>query len=261
MRHVAGDTWQWDDPSLENGAGLDQQYLATLFAHIQAGRYGGLAAGKLNTQRTIFSGFSDGSQMVSWLIELQARGGLPVGVEIAAGVMLSGGSHRCYCSAGQGAVGSCAACTDAGSCGGGSGSRGCSLTAQPLCCDYCCPANFTEDSYHANPERYSQHPPVFLAQSATSDFNADLCAAPNYFHTLQAYNVTSELVLLSEENKRCACVGQPNDTASSLSPLAGECALIPPEPRGDRGNCVDHVCGFASMVVPLTQFLRRVLAL
>ena len=96
--------WQWDNPSLANGAGLDQQYFASLFSHIQTGRYGGLAAGTLDTQRAIFSGFSDGSQMASWLVELQARRGLPAGVEIAAWVMLSGGSHRCYFPAGQGAV-------------------------------------------------------------------------------------------------------------------------------------------------------------
>ena len=71
----AGDTWQWDDPSLANGAGLDQQYFAKLFSHIQTGEYGGLTAGVLDTQRTIFSGFSDGSQMVSWLVELRARRG------------------------------------------------------------------------------------------------------------------------------------------------------------------------------------------
>ena len=71
--------------------------------------------------------------------------------------------------------------------------------------------------------------------------------------------MTSELVLLSAEDRRCACVGQPDDTASSTSPLGAECALIPPEPRGDRGNCVDHVCGFAGMVVPLARFLVRAL--
>ena len=95
---------------------------------------------------------------------------------------------------------------------------------------------------------------MFLAQSAASDFNAELCAAPNYFYTLQANNVASELVPLSAKDKRGGCVGQPNETASASSPLGGECALIPPEPHGDRGNCVDHVCGFASMVTPSQSF-------
>ena len=100
---------------------------------------------------------------------------------------------------------------------------------------------------------------MFLAQSSASDFNADLCAAKVYFETLKTHNVTTELVLLPPEEARCSCVGQPNGT-SDASPLDSECALIPPEPRGDRGNCVDHVCAFGSMVVPLTQFLLRVLA-
>ena len=43
-------------------------------------------------------------------------------------------------------------------------------------------------------------------------------------------------------------------------PLAKECALKPPEPDGDRGNCVDRVSGFASkMVAPLAEFLLKVL--
>jgi hypothetical protein len=111
---------------------------------MQLGRYGGLPVGTFNTGKSIFSGFSDGAQMTSWLIELRARKELPPGLDIVAGVFLSGGSHRCYMSPPD-AVSNCATCSDtAGNCGGGSGSRGCSLTASPLCCSYCCPANFTE---------------------------------------------------------------------------------------------------------------------
>jgi hypothetical protein len=265
----AGDTWEWDDPNLPNGSGLDQPYFATLAAEIQSSKYGGLPAGTLDTARTIFSGFSDGAQMTSYMIELQARRALPTGLRIVAGVMLSGGSHRCYMTAGQGAVSNCAACTNAGSCGGGSGSRGCSVSASPLCCDYCCPSNYTEDWYAAHPGDYPQHPPVFLAQSSASDFNADLCAAKVYYETLRRHNVSAELALLPAAEQRCSCVGQQangtngtNGTdEADASPLERECDLIPPEPAGDRGNCVDHVCAFGAMVEPLTQFLLRVLRL
>ena len=254
----AGDTWEWDNPQLPNGAGMDQPFFAKLTSEIQNGQYGGLPLGTLNTRRTIFSGFSDGAQMTSFLIELQARRALPDGLTIIAGVMLSGGSHRCYMTAGAGAVRNCEACTNAGSCGGGSGSRGCSVTASPLCCDYCCPSNYTEDYFALHPEDYSRlHPPVFLAQSAASDFNADLCAAKVYYETLRHHNVTSELVLLPAEEQRCSCVGQANGTSGDTSPLDHECGQIPPEPHGDRGNCVDHVCAFGAMVVPLVEFLLR----
>jgi hypothetical protein len=258
----AGDTWEWDTPQLPDGSGLDQPFLKELFGSINNGSYGGLPVGTLNTQQTIFSGFSDGAQMTSWLVELRARKALPPGVEMIAGVFLSGGSHRCYMSPPD-AVSNCADCTDTkGNCGGGSGSRGCSLTASPLCCSYCCPANFTEDYYHTHPAEMKDHPPCFLAQSAASDFNADLCASRVYYDTLQGAGVLSQLVLLPKEEALCACVGSPSERSPEgrASPLARECALKPPEPLGDRGNCVDHVAGFAAMVVPLTEFLLKVLA-
>ena len=258
----AGDTWEWDDPALPAGTGLDQPFFSALFGSIQNGTYGSLPAGSLNTGQLFFSGFSDGAQMTSWLIELQARQQLPAGVKLAAGVLISGGSHRCYFSPPD-AVSNCAACTDTqGDCGGGSGSRGCSLTAEPLCCSYCCPANYTEDFYSAHPAAYATHPPCFLAQSGHSDFNADLCAAKVYYETLQAHGVMSELVLLPKADAQCACVGGPEALSAEgrASPLARECPLKPPEPSGDRGNCVDHVSGFAAMVVPLTEFMLKVLA-
>eukprot|EP00040_Diaphanoeca_grandis_P043333 m.267663 g.267663 ORF g.267663 m.267663 type:complete len:450 (-) comp74262_c0_seq1:202-1551(-) len=256
----AGDTWEWDDPDMAIGGGLDQPYFTLLFGEINAGRYGGLGVGVFNTSQAIFSGFSDGAQMTSWLIELDARKALPKGVHVAAGVFLAGGSHRCYMSPPQTKT-NCGACTNAGSCGGGSGSRGCSLTAVPLCCDYCCPANYTEDYYASHPQEYDTHPPCFLAQSADSDFNADLCATKVYYDTLRSNNVTTQLVLLDKADGRCSCVGALNSTTSvgRSSPIAAECVLQPPEPPGDRGNCVDHVCGFAAMVVPLIEFLVNVL--
>jgi hypothetical protein len=159
----AGDTWEWDTPTMPPNTGLDQPFFHKLFGSINSGTYARtLPVGTFNTKQTIFSGFSDGAQMTSWLIDLQARGQLPAGVELVAGVLVSGGSHRCYMSPPD-AVSNCAACTDTkGNCGGGSGSRGCSLTATPLCCDYCCPANFTEDYYSmvlANPLPPLRHRP------------------------------------------------------------------------------------------------------
>eukprot|EP00038_Savillea_parva_P013540 m.8512 g.8512 ORF g.8512 m.8512 type:complete len:480 (+) comp2547_c0_seq1:107-1546(+) len=261
LNPYAGDVWEWDDPSLPVGTGQDQPYFAKLFDHIQSGTYGNLSIGTFDSSRTIFSGFSDGAQMTSWVIELAARQALPPNVSIAAAVFLSGGSHRCYLDP-PNAVGDCAArCSKGPECNGGAQSRGCSLTADPLCCDYCCPANYTEDYYAKHPEEYIHHPPTFLAQSEASDFNADLCAARLYYETLQAHGVRSELVLLPAADARCSCVGSPNATspAGRSSPLARECALQPPEPPGPRGNCVDHVWAFAKMVEPLTMFLLDVL--
>ena len=119
-------------PLARNGAGLDQPFFSALFGSILNGTYGSLPVGTLNTEQLFFSGFSGGAQMTSWLIELQARQRLPAGVKLAAGVLISGGSHRCYFSPPD-AVSNCASYTDTqGNCGGGGGSRGCSLTAKPL---------------------------------------------------------------------------------------------------------------------------------
>ena len=229
-----------------------------MFASIQNGTYGTLHAGSLNTAQLFFSGFSDGAQMTSWLIELQARQQFPAGVTLAAGVLLSGGSDRCYFSPPD-AVSNCPACTDTqGDCGGGSGSRGCSLTAKPLCCSYCCPANYTEDFYSAHPASYAMHPPCFLAQSGHSDFNADLCAAKVYYEARGHVGASTA----PESGRPVRVRWRPSGALGGgrASPLAKECPLKPPEPSGDRGNCVDHVSGFAAMVVPLTGFLLKVIA-
>jgi hypothetical protein len=113
-----------------------------------------------------------------------------------------------------------------------------------------------------HPTAYADHPPCFLAQSEIADFNADLCAARVYYDTLRAHGVLAELVLLPSADALCACVGSPTGSTfeGRSSPLAKECALKPPEPGGPRGNCVDHVNGFAAMVVPLVEFLHKVLA-
>jgi hypothetical protein len=47
-----------------------------------------------------------------------------------------------------------------------------------------------------HPEDYASHPPVFLAQSALSDSNADLCAGRSYHETLLAHGVKTEIALL-----------------------------------------------------------------
>ena len=53
-------------------------------------------------------------------------------------------------------------------------------------CGQCCPKNYTEAHFAANPSDYSKHPPIFLSQTATVDNHADLCACKNYYETLQA---------------------------------------------------------------------------
>ena len=65
-----------------------------------------------------------------------------------------------------------------------------------MCCSYCCPTNTTELHYLEHPEDYASHPPVFLAQSALSDSNADLCAGRSYHETLLAHGVKTEIALL-----------------------------------------------------------------
>ena len=59
------DTWEWDNPDLANGAGLDQPYLAKLFASMRNGTYGGLGPGGLNPGLTIMTGYSAGKSSSS----------------------------------------------------------------------------------------------------------------------------------------------------------------------------------------------------
>ena len=40
-------------------------------------------------------------------------------------------------------------------------------------------------------------------------------ACKNYYATLQANNVKSELVLVSAEDQNCFCIGTPNNTAAA----------------------------------------------
>eukprot|EP01045_Picozoa_sp_COSAG04_P007209 COSAG04_NODE_372_length_15668_cov_11.135975_6_plen_84_part_00 len=42
------DSWEWDDPNLPAGAGLDQPFLKELWSSMKAGTYGGVGKGFFN---------------------------------------------------------------------------------------------------------------------------------------------------------------------------------------------------------------------
>jgi hypothetical protein len=50
--------------------GDDRPFLRTLFAQMHSGEFGGLGSGVLNPHRLSASGYSVGSQMVSWLMQV-----------------------------------------------------------------------------------------------------------------------------------------------------------------------------------------------
>jgi hypothetical protein len=244
-------SWEWATPDRPAGSGLDQPYLTRLFSMFQDGSFGGLNQRTFNPMKIVASGYSAGAQMSSWMIELRARGQLPQGSDVVAGVFLSGGSHMCY-QYPPVAVGQCASCQT-----GGSGFRrrraqrggrgGCSTdivkqgdTPQ---CDYCCPANYTEKFFSEHPEQYHTHPPCFLAQAEASDINADLCATRNYYETLRAHGVDSQLVLLKKDDASAYCVGNPVNPASQGSPYLDK---TPPVGQGFGRGCVDHVSADAA---------------
>ena len=116
------DGWEsWDD---EWEGGYDAMFFKQLAAAMRAGgsadgRWyssphgtdssdgggggGALAAlSSLNPSRVAFRGWSGSAQMVSWLINQDARGKLP-GLKVKAGIMMAGGSHACYNWPGHGA--------------------------------------------------------------------------------------------------------------------------------------------------------------
>jgi hypothetical protein len=207
--------------------------------------------------------------MSSWMMELDARGALPQGASVVAGVFFSGGSHMCYQNPPD-ALSQCKQCQT-----GGSGFRrlqhgmrgGCSTTIAAQGgtpeCDFCCPTNVTEMYYKSHPADYSKHPPVFLAQAEASDMNADLCAAKNYYETCKAHNVETQLVLLPEKFASSYCMGNSSDQAAQGSPYIDKTASLPSGGGGHMhfgGACVDHTMGFAAVVVPLTEFLMKAVA-
>ena len=252
----------WDADPEDWAGGQDRPFLTALFEKMGSG---GLAEGAvLDTSRVVIRGWSMGAAMVSWLFEVVATGGLPTGVGIAGGVMLSGGSYMCY-SDGADAVGGCAGClpdpTSGGGCYGNASDTRCSSCGgggAGVYCSQCCPAGFTEPFYAAHPEAYARHPPVFLAQTSTVDAHADLCAARNYHDALTKHGGNSTLVLMRPDDEACFCVGTPGDADAALSPFRAHCAdkdWHTCQSFIDTGCCVAHTLGFASMVEPMVNFV------
>ena len=96
----------------------------------------------------------------------------------------------------------------------------------PTFCTQCCPSDFTEEFYAEHPESWPAHPAVFLTQMSTVDSNADLCAAKNYYNTLAAHGVKTELVLVPPRHRfgahSCICavsLAQQRYKALTISPL------------------------------------------
>lgn len=224
--------------------GLDKPYLTELFTSFANGSYANLGQGVLNTQKLIFTGYSAGAQMASFMIELEARGKLPAGAKVAAAVLRAGGSHTCYqyppfdrnqC---KGCLDNCTQFHTRSYPPGLGGECSVDVVAAggKICCDYCCPTNYTELYYKQHPEAYSKHPPVFLAQNGVSDGNADLCAARMYYDELVAHGGTAELQLISKHDAKCFCMGTVGEPAAKDSPYLGTCATLPPPPPPSHGG-------------------------
>eukprot|EP01051_Picozoa_sp_SAG22_P001329 SAG22_NODE_51_length_24458_cov_19.853161_9_plen_526_part_00 len=265
------DSWDagpwWWGTSIGGG---DQPFFAKLFPLIAAGKFG-----KLDLKRTVVRGWSGGAQMVSWLMQVAASNATAFpDMQIKGGVMLSGGSYECYNDPQDPTlqpppqpVGSCASCTEGGP-------SHCDSTADPKCdsctagvktyCQQCCPKNFTEQHFHDKPAAYSEHPPVFLAQTSKSDNHADLCACKNYYNTLLANGVKgSQLVLMPAKDEKCFCIGNSAEPTAAGSPYShycdaewggSQCGVM-----GGNHCCIGHTLGFASMVEPATKWALSVL--
>ena len=85
----------------------------------------------------------------------------------------------------------------------------------------------------------------------------------NYYETLQAHGVKSELHLVPPEDQSCFCVGNPHNDAAAGSPWAHECAL-PTWGKdcgvmGGKECCIQHTMGFADMVRPAVEFVLDVM--
>eukprot|EP00039_Didymoeca_costata_P023482 m.7294 g.7294 ORF g.7294 m.7294 type:complete len:432 (-) comp3682_c0_seq1:173-1468(-) len=248
MEDDSWDAWD-DDPQHTWTNGNDKPWLQKVFSMLAAGNFG-----KLDPKSIFVRGWSGGAQMVSWLFNMAPTGVFP-DVEFIGGVFLAGGSHNCYESLPNVTHGICKTCDPSDSCPGSQWhvNAGCSsnMTHRP-CCAKCCPTNFTEQYYFDHPDQYSKHPPSFLAQLTTQDENADLCACKNYYNTLQAYGVYSELNLVSPEYEKCYCIGNPQDPAAQGSPYSQYCT------DSMSWSCETHTMGFAQMVAPVTQFMLNV---
>lgn len=207
-------------------------------------------------------GYSVGSQMVSWFMQLHASGQLEslhlegrvdggsgsviatgadanvdadanagsapvrnttVGkTKVVAGVMFAGGSYSCFLDPPL-ALAQCSTCNASNECT----TLGCSnemvAKNRTPCCNYCCPENFTEQHYKDHPADYKTHPGVFLVQHTTVDENSDTCAALNYHNTMKAHGGKSELYLIPKNRETCYCVGEADDKSSLGSPYSKHC--------------------------------------
>ena len=170
--------------------GLDKPFMRKLFDEIHSGEYGNLGQGVLDLGKMMVWGYSVGSQMVSWMMQLHGSGQLHTlggggKAKVAAGVMFAGGSYGCFLDPPLSAA-QCSNCNASASCN----KLGCSNKMAVPCCDFCCPQNFTEQWYLDHPQDYATHPPVFLVQHTTVDENSDTCAAINYHSTMQVHGGT-----------------------------------------------------------------------
>jgi hypothetical protein len=237
---------EWDYPDPYWSTGRDKPFTQTIFKKIKEGVYG-----PLDASRVIFTGYSGGAQMVSWMFQKAADKSI-VDIRVVGGVFLSGGSYNCY-SHPPASHGICANCNASSSCR----TRGCSDSPPPgtqPCCNYCCPDHFAEQYYEDNPAEWANHPPAFLAQLQGEDFNADLCAARHYHSTLAEHDVPVTMVLDTVyDSEHCFCGGNPNDTAAVGSPFLGFCA-------NHTMKCAPHAKGFAAMVQPMAAFCLEAFA-
>ena len=215
---------------------------------------------ELNRDLLTFRGWSGGANAVSWLIDRAARGQLP-GLGIAAGVMMAGGSHRCYDEPST-AIGTCASCNihqahyshnatyDPTEPTHNSNTMIANGSAPE--CDYCCPRNYTEDYYSEHPEEYEAHPFTLLGQTEV-DQMADSSAARNYHEGMVSHGAgnRSLAMYLPLSEQRCGCLGAVGGVGVPAADTFGRFC-------GTRNEtCLNHTQGFPQLVEPGVEFLLR----
>jgi hypothetical protein len=124
-----------------------------------------------------------------------------------------------------------------------------------VCCRYCCPNDYTEEFYVEHPEAYDSHPFTLLAQTEV-DNEADSSAAANYHATMvkRGAGNRSELHYLPVAEQRCGCLGEVGgEGVPPTDSFARFCKV-------DNQTCLNHTQGFASLVEPAMQFLKRAFA-
>ena len=214
----------------------------------------------LNHDLLAFRGWSGGANAVSWLVDRAARGQLP-GLGVAAGVMMAGGSHRCYDEPPV-AFGSCASCnihqlphvknasydpTEPSHNSNAMIANG----SSPLC-EYCCPRNYTEDWYSEHPEDYATHPFTLLGQTEV-DQMADSAAANNYHEAMTSHGAgnRSMAMYVPISSQRCACLGAVGAPGVPAADTFGRFCGTHNE------TCLNHTQGFPALVLPGVEFLLR----